>query len=252
MFEGESIKISWLSATDDGGSPETIHYNLYTYDKASMEYKKVNQAEIKHTTGLISYDLPIRSSQESINVVVTSATSATGDEQTIKDLSDVQNRFIVFYILTSNNNVEQPVTDKVVDVVIPDVVTDKVVVPYVVPEEIVVQPEIIPALHFEIGSTMYVDGSTVSLSDIGEGDAGALLCKTDKVGCCKSSLQGEFYYPDDTLVPVRAIGHPVYRNRGEGYIRLNYYGSGGAPTGLYRCEIPDSSGALQSISINIV
>ena len=206
---------------------------MYTYDTASKVYKKVNQAEIKHKSDLISYTLPIATSMQ---VVVTSATSATGDEETIRDLSDVQNRFIILYILgNSVGNIELPVIDNVVDQVVPEVV--------------VVQPQI-PALHFELGSNVYIDGSTVSLSDIGEEDA-ALLCKTNNVNCCKSNFEGEFYYPNGNVVPVRALGHPVYRNRGDGFIRLNYYGSGGQ-TGLYRCEVPDSTGVMQSISINIV
>ena len=44
---------------------------------------------------------------------------------------------------------------------------------------------------------------------------------------------------------------PLYRNRAEGYIKLNRRGGRTPPVGRYRCEIPDEDGKLTKIFINI-
>ena len=207
----------------------------------------------------------------SAGVVVTSATVATGDEETIQDLSQVQNRFIQFYV-----SVEQ-VTDKCTeetdtkvtaepvpstsDTTVEEAGTETIpiVKSVIVPKETVVleettpgvdvQPEE-PKLYFSLGGNTLTNGSTVSLDDIGEGEA-ALLCHTDHLNCCRASREGEFYYPDGSLVPVRAAGRSVYRNRGDGFIRLNHVGGAGTPVGQYRCDIPDSTGQVQKLFVTI-
>ena len=95
----------------------------------------------------------------------------------------------------------------------------------------------------------------VAINGIGEGE-NALLCVTDKTDCCKppnGDLQGEFYYPNNTLVRNQASRHSLYRNRGPHVIRLNRRNDVLSPTvfGAYRCEIPDSGGRMQNIYINI-
>ena len=99
-----------------------------------------------------------------------------------------------------------------------------------------------------------MNNSIVAINDIGEGD-NALMCVTDNTECCKppsGPLQGEFYYPNNNLVNNQASGNSLYRNRGPQMIRLNRR-SGSVPTltGRYRCEIPDSSGRMQNININV-
>ena len=99
----------------------------------------------------------------------------------------------------------------------------------------------------------YLNNSIVAFNDIGEGD-NALLCGTDKPDCCKppkGPLQGEFYYPNNTLVRNNASGDSLYRNRGPQVIRLNRRNDVLSPTGRYRCEIPDSSGMNRNIFISI-
>ena len=97
----------------------------------------------------------------------------------------------------------------------------------------------------------YVDGDTVLITDIGEGDDAALLCVTDREDCCIYQFMGQFYYPDGSTVNVRGSGDSLYRNRGDGLIRLNRRNNVLSPLGRYRCDIPDSRGVVQSIYINI-
>ena len=77
---------------------------------------------------------------------------------------------------------------------------------------------------------------------------------TDKPDCCKppnGSFQGDFYYPNSTLVRNEPSGDSLYRNRGSQVVRLNRNNDVLSPTGIYTCEIPDSCGTSQSIYINV-
>ena len=98
----------------------------------------------------------------------------------------------------------------------------------------------------------YPNGSTVLRTDIGEVDS-ALQCNTDRVGCCKTFAHGEFYFPNNTLVPIPGEDLSIrtyYRNRSVGFIRLHRRPNG-HETGRFRCEIPDASGILVNLFINV-
>lgn len=110
---------------------------------------------------------------------------------------------------------------------------------------------------FHLNGVSYSNGSTVLRTDIGEGDA-ALQCTTDSTTCCSNIAPemrgGEFYFPDDTLVPIMLAlsSQGYYRNRGSQLIRLNRWANGtNATTGLFRCEIPAASGTTVSLFVSI-
>ncbi len=62
---------------------------------------------------------------------------------------------------------------------------------------------------------------------------------------------GEFYYPNGIAVRY-SFTNSIYRNRGEGVVRLNRRNGATSPLGRYRCDIPDASGTTRSVYINIV
>ena len=99
----------------------------------------------------------------------------------------------------------------------------------------------------------YLNNSIVAINDIGEGE-NALLCVTDNPDCCKppngDTSQGEFYYPDNTAVGFSST-NSLYRNRDTQVVRLNRRNGTPSTTGIYRCEIPDSTGRNQRLYINI-
>ena len=98
------------------------------------------------------------------------------------------------------------------------------------------------------------NNSIVLLSSIGEGDAGALLCTTDRTACCTyiPNRAGEWYYPDGMMVSTFGAGQPYYRNRGTSMIRLNRRPNMGLSvmyTGIYCCEIPDQNNVMQTLCV---
>lgn len=103
---------------------------------------------------------------------------------------------------------------------------------------------------------LYSNNSVVSLDRVGEGEQGALVCRTDKVDCCGTvpNRHGQFYYPNGLQVPIhnKSGGHGFYRNRGDQVIRLNRKEEHTPPTGKYRCEIPDASGEVKNLYITLV
>ena len=111
------------------------------------------------------------------------------------------------------------------------------------------------ALGFVLNGVNYPNGSTVLRTDIGEGDA-ALQCTTDSTTCCTrdngETRAGEFYFPDDSVVPTSgsAPSNSYYRSRSSRLIGLNRRPAA-TQTGQFRCEIPDASGTTVNLFINI-
>ena len=83
----------------------------------------------------------------------------------------------------------------------------------------------------------------------------SLLCVTDNTACCARDqvpgrgILGDWYYPNGTLVPNNADGLDFYRNRGPSVVRLNR--RRGGMTGIYYCEIPDTTGVDQTMYIGV-
>ena len=94
----------------------------------------------------------------------------------------------------------------------------------------------------------------MTLDNIGEGDAAALLCLTDNTACCARDqsggvILGDWYYPNGTRVVNNGDGWDFYKNRGQSVVRLNR--RRGGVTGIYHCEIPDVAGVFQTIYIGV-
>ena len=110
---------------------------------------------------------------------------------------------------------------------------------------------------------VYANNSVINIHLIGEGypglaqtDGGALECHTDDTTCCRGidnpngTGQGEWYYPDGTVVPPPGGGTGFYRTRDHMVIRLNR-GSILFPNGVFRCEIPGAGGVSITRYINV-
>ena len=99
------------------------------------------------------------------------------------------------------------------------------------------------------------------LEDIGEGD-NALLCITSLTACCQppytgeiGAVMGNWYFPNGTGVPSAVINATsevqwdFYRTRGRSVVLLHR--RRGGENGIYRCEIPDALGVMQTIYIEV-
>ena len=91
----------------------------------------------------------------------------------------------------------------------------------------------------------------MTLEDIGEGDDG-LLCLTDQTACCRppyASAIGNWFFPNGTRVPSSGAQWDFHRTRGQSAVFLHHR-RGGAD-GVYRCEIPNTTGVIQTIYIGV-
>ena len=105
-------------------------------------------------------------------------------------------------------------------------------------------------VHIQLNGCIIEENGSVSITDIGEGDA-AVLCRTDKEGCCgvPPGRAGEWYFPDNDRVGTAGGGGHFYRDRDEGVVRLNRRNNAMMPIGLFCCEIPDRNNTVQRLCI---
>ncbi len=93
----------------------------------------------------------------------------------------------------------------------------------------------------------------MNLDDIGTGED-ALHCTTPYLRCCKAQIKGEFFYPNGTRLNLRRDRTALFRNRDDGFIRLNHNRASTEDPGLlgqYTCEIPDACGVLVYLHITL-
>ena len=111
--------------------------------------------------------------------------------------------------------------------------------------EIVVLVQCQPYPHLVHNGIVLSNNSFIRRGPIGEGKD-ALMCVTDyTTECCTSAGN----WTDEKGGAVHQEKSGIYVTRGAGMVSLNHM-SGGNP-GMWRCDIPDSSGVMQSIYVYI-
>ena len=95
-----------------------------------------------------------------------------------------------------------------------------------------------------------VNHGIVTITDISESEP--LLCVTDRIDCCppeeSSVSNGQWYFPDDSAVPDES-GDNFYQASVSAAVRLHRIN--GMTNGIYRCDIPDTTGNNQTLHIGI-
>ena len=106
--------------------------------------------------------------------------------------------------------------------------------------------------HFEYGGFLMPNNSFIIYPDIGAGEF-ALKCVTDSINCCNGSDVGNWRDERGRPVQQGADGAScLYVTRGDGVVSLNRKrGCTLHTSGLWRCDIPHSSGENQSLYIYI-
>jgi len=95
------------------------------------------------------------------------------------------------------------------------------------------------------------NNSIVTNTDIGTG-AAALVCTTVYTPCCTSANpETQCYFPNGSQIPNNPA-LPYQRTRGQnpGRVILNR-NSHSTTTGIFRCDLPDASGATDSLYVGI-
>ena len=102
--------------------------------------------------------------------------------------------------------------------------------------------------QFEIKGDVLVNNSFIVRPRIGEGHNDSLHCVTNNSDCC-SNGEGDWYDETGGEVQQGQVGDSdrVYVTRGDEVVYLNR--RRGGTSGMWRCDIPDSTGVLQSIYI---
>ena len=118
-------------------------------------------------------------------------------------------------------------------------------------------------LGFLLAGVPHSNNSVVALSAIGQnvpGSVGALNCLTNNTSCCRGRdgmAAGEWFLPGQTD-PVVGVNSPnaasadFTRARAPSVVLLNRRNIFATdPSGVYTCQIPDSSGELRTLYIGV-
>ena len=91
------------------------------------------------------------------------------------------------------------------------------------------------------------------LEDIGDSNDTVLLCVTNLTACCQPPYSGgaigNWYFPNETRVPSSGVQWDFHRTRGQMVVRMHH--RRGGVEGIYRCEIPDTLGLIQTLYIGV-
>ena len=111
------------------------------------------------------------------------------------------------------------------------------------------------SVYLELDGTLVENHGFVARGDVRIPNGESLLCVTpDSTTCCSSvesggAPLGNWYFPNATAVPPNSTGWLLYITRGPGVVRLHRHT--GVMSGIYHCEIPNRSGANQSIYVGL-
>ena len=102
----------------------------------------------------------------------------------------------------------------------------------------------------ELDGTVYTTDNTVLLlEDIGEGEEEALICRTDRVGCCQNPGIGNWLNPNTQNVGHASTGDDIYRSRGtgNGAVFLRRRNNAVSPLGTYCCRVPTAASPITPV-----
>ena len=91
-------------------------------------------------------------------------------------------------------------------------------------------------------SGMQISNNSILLASVVGINEAAVDCRTKRRPCCRtgSARYGEWYYPNDSKVPVRGEGWLFYRSRTDnGTINLHRVNEDNEVTGKFCCYAPD-------------
>ena len=112
-------------------------------------------------------------------------------------------------------------------------------------------------VYLSLKGVVYPNNSIILITEIEQTDStyNGLQCITDKRQCCRSdpNRHGEWFFPDEEMVPTMVSATTFYRNRGDdGTVNLNRLNSDVMmPTGRFCCVVPDATSTNVTVCANI-
>ena len=111
-------------------------------------------------------------------------------------------------------------------------------------------------VYLYLKGELYTNNSHILITEIGqtmdgEEVGGALLCYTDNVECCTSTVRGRWLLPDQTEVGTESEGGAFYVDDRPSVVRLNRRNNDISSPGVFCCEVPDASNVVRRSCVNI-
>ena len=113
-------------------------------------------------------------------------------------------------------------------------------------------------VYISLSGQVYSNDSNILITDIGEGDDGALHCFTDLAECCHNHFTmssdnkdlGEWFYPSGSVVEMDSA-KDFYKNRGRNRVSLHRRKNVTSLTGHFCCEVLDATLTKVRICANV-
>ena len=118
---------------------------------------------------------------------------------------------------------------------------------------------VLAGLNIELpNGTPYDRDIAISITEIGEAESAAVLCRTDLTTCCTGTQtggggRGHWIYPNGTNVGNAHSRYDIFRSRGDMVVRLHRTDDDvTVPTGQYCCQVAamDNSNARICITLS--
>lgn len=113
-------------------------------------------------------------------------------------------------------------------------------------------------VYIRLNGTSYHNNSDILITDIGQGNDGALQCITDLFNCCKAMYTtdscetlGNWIYPNGTGVGVYKASQNFYKDRGRSKVYLYRRIGSISPVGKFCCKVPDATCTHIIVCINL-
>ena len=112
-------------------------------------------------------------------------------------------------------------------------------------------------VYIRLNGTSYPNNSNIVITDIGQGEDGALYCITDLIECCQKNqtttgtTRGEWLDPNGEEVGLISTNETFYKKRGRSKVYIYRRAGSILPVGKFCCEVPDATYTDITVCVNI-
>ena len=112
-------------------------------------------------------------------------------------------------------------------------------------------------MYITLNGIRYPNNSNILITDVGQGNDGALHCTTDLTKCCKvihtriEKTLGNWFYPNGSMVGVNKTNQTFYKSRGHSKVYLHRRIGSISPVGKFCCKVPDATHTENTVCVNL-